>query len=1049
MRFIEFFLRHAKLNYSLSLFFLLAGIYCYQVLPRELFPPLDSDKILITGVYAGASADNLDKMAVGEIEDEVRSISSVTKIESTIRPGMFTIVITLKEGSDKNNDLSKVKDAISLARANLPSDMDEPTATVLERKIPLMQVSIASETLSMEELLKKAKVIKKEFAAIPNLSDVALYGESDKEIQIRLDSKKIRAYGLNPQEVSSAMTGLSYIFPLGKIESQEGHFYLSTIYGKKEPADLLETFIKIGDKRLRLRDFASVEYGYGESSTLSSFNGQKAFTINISKDEKGDAIALSKLLHRKIDRLRELHPEIAIDSFSDTSVYIKSRLNTVVSNITLGFLLVSLSMYWLINKRISLVVAMGIPFSFLLGAMFFYLLGNTINMISLLGALIAVGILVDDAIIVSENIQRHIEEGMKPKKAAIEGLKEVIAPVLVASATTIFAFLPMLLMSGEVGKFIKMIPLAIAILLLASLIESFLFLPLHSAHILSKKEPTRSWTRANLLYHDSLAFLFARKKLVLGIFLLLIPILIFLGFKHSKYQLFPEFDGTEIYISGRLSANHTVEETQALIKELEREILEHKGEFFIKSTSAVSGWMMDASGESETASNVFIIFAELEEAIEDNFVERYITPILSFDWDDSAKIRPLKSFEIEKMLQEHLQGFKKAYALEELRVAAPKAGIVKHDIEISLIGPEALLKQALPHLTQVIEQTHGVKSVYNDMKAGISEIKLAINPYGESLGLNEGVLSALLSDYFLFAKKGKSLDEEGVVHLRIEDIYKDELSTLRYFSLQLGSQKVLLEEVVDFHTQEAPEKIIKEDGDRQRTVYADVIPEELTAMELLKKLEPELKNLKESGLAVKLGGEREKNEQFIHDMIVASVLALFLIFLTLLLMFDSFLVSLMILSVIPLSFLGVILGHSLLGLNLSMPSIVGILGLAGVVINDGIVMVDFIRKAKNNEDFFKRATKRLRPILLTSITTFIGLATLIFFPSGQAKTLQPLATSLGFGLLWGTILNLYYLPLLFAFLSQFKRSKLRLKLRLLFSNMASRIRLPSLNKKPL
>ncbi|MGD9595960.1 MAG: efflux RND transporter permease subunit, partial [Wolinella sp.] len=437
------------------------------------------------------------------------------------------------------------------------------------------------------------------------------------------------------------------------------------------------------------------------------------------------------------------------------------------------------------------------------------------------------------------------------------------------------------------------------------------------------------------------------------------------------------------------------------------------------------------------------------EAIEDNFVERYITPILSFDWDDSAKIRPLKSFEIEKMLQEHLQGFKKAYALEELRVAAPKAGIVKHDIEISLIGPESLLKQALPHLTQTIEQTHGVKSVYNDMKAGISEIKLAINPYGESLGLNEGILSALLSDYFLFAKKGKSLDEEGVVHLRIEDIYKDELSTLRYFSLQLGSQKVLLEEVVDFHTQEAPEKIIKEDGDRQRTVYADVIPEKLTAIELLKKLEPELKSLKESGLTLKLGGEREKNEQFIHDMIVASVLALFLIFLTLLLMFDSFLVSLMILSVIPLSFMGVILGHSLLGLNLSMPYFVGILGLAGVVFNDGIVMVDFIRKAKNDEDFFKRAAKRLRPILLTSITTFIGLATLIFFPSGQAKTLQPLATSLGFGLLWGTILNLYYLPLLFAFLSQFKRPKLRLKLRLLFDNMASRIRLPSLNKKPL
>lgn len=1026
MKIIEFFLRQSKLNYTLSLFFLLMGIYTYQTLPRELFPPVDSDKIIIQGAYAGASAENLDKIAVSEIEEEVRGLSAVYKVESTIRSGSFTIIATLKENGEKNRTLELIKDTIALTKPNLPSDMDEPTATVLENKIPLMQVSIASETLPLETLLKQAKEVKKELSAIPHLSDVRLYGDSEREIQIRLDSAKVRAYKLDPRELSSAIARLSYIFPLGKIESREGHFYLSTVYGKRDADSLRDTILKFGKERVRLGDVASIEYGYGESSTLSSFNGQRAFSVNIAKDEKGDAIALSKLLHQRLSELEKRYPDLSIRPFSDTSVYIKSRLNTVIANITLGFILVSLSMYWLINKRISFVVALGIPFSFLIGAIFFYLSGNTLNIISLLGVLIALGILVDDAIIVSENIQRHIEEGASPYEAALQGTKEVIKPVLVAAATTVFAFLPMLLMGGEVGKLIKMIPLAITILLLASLLESFLFLPLHSAHLLSGREKTRDWSRFNALYQRSLGFFFKRRTLSLALFVILVPTLTILGFSHSKYQLFPRFDGSEVYITGRLDANHTLEETQALVKSLERELLAKKEEFFIQSTSAVSGFMMDATGESEIAPHLFMIFAELEEPIEDNFIERYIAPWLSFDWDNSHKKRTKKSFEIEELLQAYVEEFKLKHRVEELRVSAPRAGLVKHDVEISLLGADEKLPAAIEELMNALAGIKGIKNFHHDMKKGISEIKLALNPYGESLGLSEGYLSAILSDYFLSAKRGKSLDSEGVVHIRLEDSHKDSLTTLRHFPIPLpsGVERVALQEVVDFHIQIVPEKIIKKGGERQRSVYADVLPDELTSLELLAKLQPTLQKIRQSGITLKLGGEKEKNERFIQDMILASILALFLIFLTLLLMFDSLLLSLTILSVIPLSFLGVLVGHFLLGLNLTMPSIVGILGLAGVVINDGIVMVDFLRQAKNDEEFFRRATQRLRPILLTSITTFIGLATLIFFPSGQAKTLQPLATSLGFGLAWGTILNLYYLPLLFAFLQRFERPKM-------------------------
>ncbi|MGP1580031.1 MAG: efflux RND transporter permease subunit, partial [Wolinella sp.] len=455
MKIFEFFLHHAKLNYTLSFFLLIAGIYSYQTLPRELFPPLNVDEIFISGAYAGASAENLDKIAVSKLEEEINTIPQITKIRSFIRPGAFHIIATLKSGSNKFDVLGKIKDAISLTRGNLPGDMDEPVATIPVHKIPLMQLSVSSQNLEASELLRHAREIKKIFAAIPHLSDVVLYGDSDREIQVRFDSAKIEAYSLNPQEVLSALNGLSYIFPLGKIESREGHFYLSTIHGKKDPQALGETLIKIGGKQLRLKDVATITFGYGKGSTLSSFNAKRSFSINISKDEEGDAIALSKLIKSEAKKLNKQLEGVEIEDFLDTSVYIKSRLNTVTANITLGFLLVSLGMLWLINPRIALVVALGIPFSFILGSIFFKLSGDTINIISLLGALIAIGILVDDAIIVSENIQRHIEEGIAPKEAALRGTKEVITPVLVAAATTVGAFLPMLLMSGEIGQFMR------------------------------------------------------------------------------------------------------------------------------------------------------------------------------------------------------------------------------------------------------------------------------------------------------------------------------------------------------------------------------------------------------------------------------------------------------------------------------------------------------------------------------------------------------------------------------------------------------------------
>lgn len=1014
---IQFFLDRSRLNYTLFLFLLLLGFFAYAKMPKELFPPIILDKVLITGVYAGAGPDTLDKMAVSSIEDEVKNVSGVKKVESAVQAGTFFITLTLEEGSDTVVALSKVKDAISLVRPDLPADMDEPTATLQEQQIPLILINIAANDKTDGELVEIAKEMKRDLSGMEALTNITIYGEEDREFRIFLDTGKMEAYGLEKGAVVSALSNLSYIFPLGIIEEEGGkHWFLSTFNGKKEAEGMLETLISAGGKKVYLKDIATIEKWYKESQVLSDYNGQRTISINVFKSEEGNAIELA-------ERVRELtavydakYPEVTMGTFSDTSIYIRNRLNTVVSNILFGLILVGLTMRLLINARISFVVVLGIPTSFVLSIIFLHYGGYSINMMSLLGALIAIGVIVDDAIIVAENIQRHIEEGMPPKQAALAGTKEVVPPVIAASLTTVFAFLPMLLLTGEMGIFVKIIPIAISALILSSLIESFIFLPIHSRHALSPKSRPLDWTKANEVYVKIIAALVHRRKTTLALFWIAVPALIAVGFATSKFQLFPKFDGSQLFVSGRMAPDSTLEETYAAMRKVEEEVLPRLKEFSIESVTALSGFQMDNQGNGVMGKHLFFFFIDLEKAAPDNIVEKYVTPYLSFDYDPEGRTRHDKSFVVEERLRTLLEGRAAEFGLEELEVKGQQAGVVNHAIEIKLMtDDDVLAKQAVDKLTAALEKIEGTKNVNDDARPGIGELKLEVTPYGERMGVSEGMVAAALNAFYLESERARSFDSQGVVEIVPQAAGKDRLETLKSFRITLeGGRQAILEEVVDFVKQPTPEKIAKEDGQRLRMVTADVDSDIVTAGEALEQIAPLLEEVRNAGIQVKLGGEDEQNHQLIVEMTQAFLVAMFLMFMTLLVMFNSFKYALLILSVIPLSVFGVFIGHTIMGLNLTMPSIIGVLGLAGVVINDGIIMLSFIRNTKTADELLARAKLRLRPIMLTSITTLAGLMTLIFFPSGQAKILQPLAVSLGFGLLWGTVLNLLYLPTLYA-----------------------------------
>jgi multidrug efflux pump subunit AcrB len=437
---------------------------------------------------------------------------------------------------------------------------------------------------------------------------------------------------------------------------------------------------------------------------------------------------------------------------------------------------------------------------------------------------------------------------------------------------------------------------------------------------------------------------------------------------------------------------------------------------------------MDAKNRVETGDNLFHIFIDLKERAPSNLFDTYISPRLSIEYDADVLTRQNDAEKIAKEIEKLIEPFKKlqdsgSLLYEELVVKVPGAGVVASDIEVSLSGKsEEDIVEGVKYLRDSLEAIEGVHNIADDANPGEKELKLRVNEYGQQLGFNEEIISSELRSYYLKGEYGKMFNDEGLVRMRIESGINKDIDSINSIEVQIPSSQnfVLLSDVCDFIMIQGFVALIKEDGVRIRTVLASLDKKIITSAEVMKKLEPAFAKLRSDGYRVDIKGEEKENAKNKKEMMQSGIIAIFLIFITLVWLFDSIKKSLIVISTIPLVLLGVYFGHLLMGLNMTMPGMIGIVGLAGVVVNDGLIVVNFIKNAEDTEELMRRAGTRLRPILLTSLTTVLGLSTLIFFASGQAMILQPMAISLGFGIAWATILNLIYVPLLYAVVFKIK-----------------------------
>ncbi|MCK4974462.1 MAG: efflux RND transporter permease subunit [Sulfurimonas sp.] len=1030
-RFLEFAIDKPLLNHILLTFIISLSIFAYLNIPKEIFPPMSMDKVTITGGYSGTSADVLDKMVVHTIEDDLKNIDELDTIKTTIKNGSFGILVDIKPGSENISVLSDVKDILSSVKKDLPADMAEPIAKIRLHNFPLVLIALAGDK-TKKELLERAEELKSKLSSFKDLSDITIRGDAEDELVIRINEQKLLAFGLQPALAVASLKNISSIFPIGTIKERGSHLYISTYNGEKTKESVESTIISVGDYRVRIGDIADVSFELSDESEISHYNGVRNVSINIAKSKDGNAIELVKQIRELLKDSSKQHPELQYEIYTDTSIWIKNRLNTVFANISFGLMLVFIAMLIFINRGIAMVVAIGIPVSFMMGLIATEIMGDSLNMLSLLGALIALGMLVDEAIVVSENIYRHLENGMERREAAIVGASEMFPAVLTATLTTVFAFLPMLLLTGEMGMFIKIIPIMITVLLLASLFEAFYFLPLHAHDFLrvSHEESftKKAWKKFGSWHNKVLHFVFRKKWISLIVIVVSILSLTFVFIKNSKFQLFPDFDNTQIYVYGKVNINSELEDTEAIVTSLEKKLLQKIKNDDVSSITSVIGFKLDAKNVAETGAHLFHIFIDLHERAPSNSFDKYISPYLSIEYDKDILKRQRTAKDIAVEVEKVIEPFRSLKSdagavYEELVVRVPGAGVVASDIELSLSGQsEQKTREGVKELENALNSIEGVSNISNDATLGEKELKLRVNKYGQQLGFNEELISRELRSYYLKGEYGKMFNDSGLVRIKIESSINEELDSINSIEVQVPStnQYVKLNDICDFIMVQGFVALKKEDGVRVRTVVASLDKEIITSAEVMKKLKPTFAKLESDGYKIDIKGEEKENNKNKREMMQSGLIAIFLIFITLVWLFDSIKKSLIVMSTIPLVLLGVFFGHMVMGINLTMPGLIGIVGLAGVVVNDGLIVVNFIKHAKDTEELMKQAQTRLRPILLTSLTTVLGLSTLMFFASGQAMILQPMAISLGFGIAWATVLNLIYVPLLYAVVFKIK-----------------------------
>jgi multidrug efflux pump subunit AcrB len=1024
MPLIRFSINNPLVTNLMLVIVVILGVLSWRSMPQEMFPTVEMDVVSVSVEFEGASPEEVERQIAIPLEEEFDGMADNDVMTSTSNEGMASLMIKLKSGTDVDQYMRDAQTALDQI-TDLPDEAEEPELVRVKARFPVISLSLYGE-VARGYLYDEADRIKRRMAKIPGVASVGISGNREWELWIEVDPFVLAAHQLSLGQVLSAIRGNLRDLPGGSLKASEGDILLRGKGVAPTPEEIAEISVRSNERggQLHLGEISNIELRLEEARTIGRFNGQPSVNMTVTKTAESSTIDVADDMREFAKQLRrELPPSIKVGMYNDLSVYVKTRLNTVKSSGLVGLFLVLLSLYLFLNFRVALITAMGIPISFLFAVIAIYYLGYTINMVSLFAFLIALGLIVDDAIIVTENMYRHMEMGKPAHEAARTGAREVLWPVVASTATTVAAFLPMFAIQGVMGAFIAVIPVVVSASLLGSLWEAFGVLPSHAAELLRTSDKgTRTherrvdWSALLERYIGWLRSALAHRYFVALLSIGILIIALVLAATRIPFQLFDEVDIGQFFINAEAPQTYSLEDTALLAEKMEDIVLESMSDDELNTLLTNVGVSFVDFNRFQVGSHYIQLVVDLQKAQPDGFIERYITPLVSlkFAWEGS-RTRPTE--EIINELRDKLQA---VAGVRRIAIQRPQGGPAGADLEVGVTGADVdVLRQQADRLSEYLQRLPGVHDVRHNLEVGKLEYQYSLNSRGKELGISQNQLADAVRTGFLGVEAVHVTLGNKRVPVRV--IYPEAIrqgSDLQQLPIVLDDGRlVYLGDVAEITAGRGMNTISRRDTRRLGLVTADVDGAVITPLEVTALLQAEFGDIGASlpGYELLFLGEKKDASESFDGMRDALLISAVLIFFILATLFRSMLDPLVVMFAIPFGLIGVVFGHVLFGYNLQFLSAIGFLALTGILVNDSLILVSFAKRMRSEgmdriEAMVEAGRVRVRPILLTTITTFLGISPLIFFATGQTAFLSPMAVSLGFGLLFATVIILISIP---------------------------------------
>lgn len=1021
-------------NIVLLMIFMAGGLALFSIV-RESFPQFSLDMISISVAYPGADPEEVEEGISIKIEEALESVEGIKQFTTTSSENVGSAMVEVKKGYDIDEVLNRVKSKVD-AISTFPVDAEKPVVQELLLRDSVVLLSL-SGNLSQKQLKTWAEDIRDEIKLLPGISQVEVYGVRDYEISIEVSEERLRQFGISFGQVSEAVRNSSINLHGGIIRTKGEEIRVRTVGRKYTGEELAEIVVLAGrtGEQVRLDRLAEIHDGFTEDPVIALIDDEPSVFVMVFKTSEEDSLQISREVGSYLTAKREqLPPGVNLSDFYDNTEMLKARINLLSRNGLIGMGLVFFLLWLFLDMRLSFWSGLGIPIS-LAGSLFIlWAMGETINMISLFGFIMVLGIVVDDAIIVGESIYVHRKQGKPPMKAAIDGVHEVGMPVVAAVVTTIVAFVPLAFVDGIMGKFIFILPAVVISCLVISLVECLFLLPAHLNHLPDLNEQKRY---RNPLSRMMVALQqntqkgmerFIEKVYVPFIDLVLhwryislatalATLILTVGLVQGglvKFQVFPKVDGFVVTATAEYPNGTPPEVTESALREIEQAFVRIadrtetlSGDSLIKKRLVLIGQTLSNDGR-QTGPNMgsvqFILLESEKRGIHSND--------LLIEWEEEVGELPgIKSLTFEGLAH----------------------GPGGAEIEVWLQGDDMdRIVAAADELQEKLHTFDGVVQIHSDFSLGKNELKLDLKPEARSLGLTVEDLARQVNAGFFGSEAFRV--QRGEDDIRVKVRYtREERSSVNDFEqmrIRTGDGRAIpLLSVANIEYGPGFSTIKRTDGQRRVAVIADVDSKRANAREIFAELEagffPDLKN-RYPGLHITLQGAKKNTRESLDSLMVTFPLAVFGIYVIIATMFRSYLQPVVILFAIPFGIIGGILGHLLLGYDLSIMSMFGMVALTGVVINDAIVLIERVNENLAQGMEFREAIKqggarRFRAILLTSLSTVGGLAPLILETDLQARFLIPMALSLAAGVIFATVLTLVLVPSLLVIVNDFRR----------------------------